>query len=135
MNVRVPNSLKTYGSSARSNFMVIFLLALIGTLVVMAVFTVGRLWFCRRETLDKRKFFGWFLRYSIFNYLFSLFILYFFLPALTGPFWGWQWVLWPLLISSLGNLFALSGVTLTILESSIGSSRRRSVPVNSSRSK
>ena len=115
--------------------MVIFLLALIGTLIVMAVLTVGRLWFGRRETVDKRKFFGWLLRYSIFNYLFCLFILYFTLPALTGPFWGWQWVLWPLLISSLGNLFALSGATLTILESSIGSSRRRSVPVNSSRGK
>lgn len=115
--------------------MVIFLLALIGTLIIMAVLTVGRLWFGRREKLDKQRFWRWFLRYSIFNYLFCLWMLYFFLPALTGPFWGWQWVLWPLLISSLGNLFALSGVTLTILESSIGSSSRRSVPVNSSRGK
>lgn len=116
--------------------MVIFLLALIGTLVVMAVLMVGRLWFGRRETLDKPKFLGWFLRYAVLNYLLCLFILYFYLPALTGPFWGWQWVLWPLLISSLGNLFALPGVTLTILESRMGSSRRRqSIPVNSSRGK
>jgi hypothetical protein len=121
--------------ATRSNFMTIFLLALIGTLIVMAVLTVGRLWFGRRETLDLRQFLRWFLRYLIFNYLFCLFVLYFFLPALTGPFWGWQWVLWPLLISSLGNLFALSGVTKSILESSLGSSSRRSVPVNSSRSK
>src|SRR5438874_2488139 len=67
--------------------------------------------------------------------MFCLFILYFFLPALTGPFWGWQWVLWPLLISSLGNLLSFSGVTLSILESSLGSSSRRSVAVNSSRGK
>ncbi len=117
--------------------MIIFLLALIGTLVVMAVLTVGRLWFGRRETLDTRRLLGWFLRYLIFNYLFCLFILYFFLPALTGPFGGWQWVLWPLLISSLGNLLSFSGVTLSILESSKGSSTssRRSVAVNSSRGK
>lgn len=55
--------------------MIIFLLALIGTLVVMVVLTVGRLWFGRRETVDKRKFLGWFLRYFVFNYLFSLLIL------------------------------------------------------------
>jgi hypothetical protein len=115
--------------------MIIFLLALIGTLIVMAVLTVGWLWFGRRETLDKRRFLGWFLRYSLFNYLFCLFILYFSQPALTGPFWGWQWVLWPLLVSSLGNLFALPGVALGILESRVGSFRQRSIPVNSSRSK
>ncbi len=115
--------------------MIIFLLAFIGTLIVMTVLTVGRLCFGRRETLDKRRFLGWFLRYSIFNYLLCLFILYFYLFALTGPFWGWQWVLWPLLVSSLGNLFALPGATLAILESRVGSFRQRSIPVNSSRSK
>ncbi len=115
--------------------MIIFLLALIGTLIVMAVLTLGVLWFGRREALDKRRFLGWFLRYSIFNYLLCLFILYFYQPALTGPFWGWQWVLWPLLVSSLGNLFALSGVIQATLESRVSSSRRRTIPVNSSRSK
>ncbi len=115
--------------------MIIFLLALIGTLIVMAVLTLGVLWFGRREALDKRRFLGWFLRYSIFNYLFCLFILYFSQPALTGPFWGWQWVLWPLLVSSLGNLFALPGVALALLESRVSSSRRRTISVNSSRSK
>ena len=115
--------------------MIILLLALIGTLIVMTVLTVGMLWFGRREILDKRGFLVWFLRYSIFNYLFCLFILYFYGPALTGPFWGWQWVLWPLLVSSLGNLFALPRVLLALLERSVISSRQQSISVNSSRRK
>ncbi len=115
--------------------MIIFLLALVGTLIVMMVLTVGMLWFGRREILDKHGFLRWFLRYSIFNYLFCLLILYFSHPALTGPFWGWQWVLWPLLVSSLGNLFALPRVLLAPLERSVSSSRQQAISVNSSRRK
>ena len=36
-------------------------LALIGTLIVMTVLTVGMLWFGRREILDKRGFLVWFV--------------------------------------------------------------------------
>jgi hypothetical protein len=115
--------------------MIIFLLALIGTLIVMTVLTVGMLWFGRREILDKRRLLGWFLRYFVFNYLFCLLILYFSHPALTGPFWGWQWVLWPLLVSSLGNLLALPRVTLALLERGVSSSRQQAISVNSSRGK
>ena len=103
--------------------MIIFLLALIGTLIVMAVLTVGRLWFGRRETSDKSKRLGWFLRYSLFNYLFCLFFLYFFQPALTGPFWGWQWVLWPLFFSSIGNLFAYARPAVSVLEEAAAASQ------------
>ncbi len=96
--------------------MVIFLLALIGTLIVMAILTVGRLGFGRSEVLVWRKFVRWFIGYAIFNYLISLVIIYLSLPALTGPFWGWQWVLWPLLFSSIGNLFAFARPTMGVLE-------------------
>jgi hypothetical protein len=100
--------------------MVIFLLALIGTLIVLAVLSLGRLWFGRSERFQLRAFLRWLLGYFIFNYLFSFLILYFGRPALTGPFWGWQWVFWPLLLSSVANLIAFSGLARAMLESSTG---------------
>lgn len=89
--------------------MVIFLLALIGAVIVMVILTIGRLCFGRSEALDRRAFTRWFIGFFIFNYVFCLIIVYASLPALTGPFWGWQWVLWPLLISSFLNLFSFAG--------------------------
>src|SRR5712691_12389983 len=96
--------------------MIILLLALIGALVVMAILTIGRLGFGRRELFDRRKFIRWFIGYFIFNYLLCLFILYVSEPALTGPFGGWQWLLWPLVISSIANLFAFARPALSTLE-------------------
>ncbi len=89
--------------------MAIFLLALIGAVIVMVFLTVGRLCFGRGEALDRRAFAKWFIGFFIFNYVFCLVIVYASLPSLTGPFWGWQWVLWPLLISSILNLFSFAG--------------------------
>ncbi len=94
----------------------LFLLALIGTLIVMAVLCIGRFAFGRREQFDRRKFLRWFIGYFAFNYLFCLVILYFTEPALTGPFWGWQWILWPLALSSIGNLFAFASPAVGVLE-------------------
>ncbi len=96
--------------------MILFLLALIGAIIVMAILTIGRLGFGRREAFNSRKFIRWFIGYFIFNYLFSLLILYFSEPALTGPFGGWQWLLWPLVLSSIGNLFAVARPALLSLE-------------------
>ncbi|GCE11469.1 TOBE domain-containing protein [Tengunoibacter tsumagoiensis] len=115
--------------------MIIFLLALIGALIVMAILSIGRLSFGRQDRFDSRKFGSWFLAYFIFNYVFCLAILYFGLPALTGPFWGWQWVAWPLFISSIVNLFT-SGVTgVNALATGIGtlSNARRSLSATGSR--
>jgi hypothetical protein len=118
--------------------MIIFLLGLISALLVMVVLTIGRLWFGRREGFEARTFIRWFIGYFIFNYLLSLFILYFFMPALTGPFWGWQWVLWPLLFSSIGNLVASTRRAFTLLEVGMsasmggGLSRSRGSSANSS---
>jgi hypothetical protein len=94
----------------------LFLLALIAALIVMAVLCIGRFAFGRREQFDRRKFLRWFIGYFIFNYLICLAILYFGQPALTGPFWGWQWVLWPLVFSSVGNLFAFASPAMGALE-------------------
>ena len=96
--------------------MVIFLLALIGTIIVMAILTIGRLGFGRREAFNPRKFFRWFAWYFVINYVICLVILYTSEPAFTGPFGGWQWLLWPLIVSSIANLFAFARPALGALE-------------------
>jgi hypothetical protein len=96
--------------------MIILLLALIGALVVMAILSIGRLGFGRSEAFNTRSFLTWFGWYFVFNYLFCLAILYFSEPALTGPFGGWQWLLWPLALSSIGNLFAFVRPAMSVLE-------------------
>src|SRR5438128_2067605 len=103
--------------------MIIFLLALIGAVVVMAILTIGRLGFGRREAFNSRRFITWFAWFFGINYLICLFILYFSEPALTGPFWGWQWLLWPLVISSIANLFAFARPALNVLEDASAVSR------------
>ncbi|MEO8970727.1 MAG: hypothetical protein ABI406_03895 [Ktedonobacteraceae bacterium] len=122
--------------------MVIFLLALIGAIVVMAILSIGRLGFGRREVFNRRKFFRWFAWYFVINYVLCLFILYVSLPALTGPFGGWQWLLWPLVISSVANLFAFIRPALSLMESASAASQGRSssrsstptqIPANASR--
>src|SRR5690349_12772012 len=110
----------------------IFVLALIGALIIMAILTIGRLGFGRREQFNARRFFTWFARYFVFNYLFSLLILYFSEPAFTGPFWGWQWLGWPLLFSSVGNLFAYARPAMGVLEEAAMASQ--GVPRSSNRS-
>src|SRR2546427_8082582 len=96
--------------------MIILLLALIGTAIVMVILTIGRLSFGRRDVFNRGKFIRWLVGYSIFNYLLCLAIIYVSEPALTGPFGGWQWILWPLVISSIGNLFAFARPALSTLE-------------------
>jgi hypothetical protein len=109
--------------------MITVLLALIGTLIVMAVLTLGRLGFGRREPFVTRKFLRWFIGYAIFNFIVCFLLVYFTLPALTGPFGGWQWVLWPLALSSIGNILGGLRRLPRVLEEasavSYGGSRQR----------
>lgn len=119
----------------------IFLLALIGAVVIMIILIIGRLGFGRREAFDSRRFTRWAIGYFVFNYLICLGILYVSLPALTGPFGGWQWLLWPLILSSIANLFAFARPALNVLEEASAVSQGRSpsrrgiaqVPINASR--
>ena len=106
--------------------MVIFLLALIGAIVVMVILSIGRLGFGRREPFNRQKFSRWFAWYFVINYVLCLFILYVSLPALTGPFGGWQWLLWPLVISSIANLFAFIRPALSLMEAASAASQGRS---------
>ncbi len=112
--------------------MIIVLLALIGTLIVMAILTIGRLGFGRREAFDTRRFFRWFAWYFVLNFVICLAILYVSEPALTGPFGGWQWLLWPLVISSIANLFAFARPALSVLEEASAASQGRTRSTSSS---
>ena len=121
--------------------MVIFLLALVGALAVMVILTIGRLAFGRREQFNSRKFFTWFGAYFVVNFILGLLILYFGEPAFTGPFGGWQWILGPLVISSIANLFAFARPAMGVLEEAAAisqglnrTSTRRTAPSLSSRS-
>ncbi len=105
--------------------MVIFLLALIGAIAVMVILTIGRLAFGRREQFNSRRFFTWFGAYFVVNFILGLLILYFGQPALTGPFGGWQWILGPLTISSIANLFAYARPAMGVLEEAAAISQGR----------
>jgi hypothetical protein len=105
--------------------MIIVLLALIGAIIVMAILTIGRLGFGRREKFVGQKFFRWFAWYFALNFILCLAILYFSEPALTGPFGGWQWLLWPLILSSIANLFAFARPALQVLEEASAASQGR----------
>ncbi|WP_069803968.1 hypothetical protein [Thermogemmatispora onikobensis] len=107
--------------------MITVLLAIGGALIVMAILTVGRLGFGRREPFEARRFLRWFGSYFLFNVLFCFLLVYFELPALTGPLGGWQWVLWPLAISSLANLLSLLRPILRVGEETATSTERRRV--------
>ncbi|RAQ97957.1 hypothetical protein [Thermogemmatispora tikiterensis] len=106
--------------------MITVLLAVDGTLIVMAILTAGRLGFGRREPFETRRFLRWFGGYFFFNLLFCFLLVYFNLPALTGPLGGWQWVLWPLAISSLANLFSLVRPIFGAREEIVAGAGRRS---------
>src|SRR5258708_1884801 len=121
--------------------MITVLLAFIAAVIVMAILTIGRLVFGRREAFVARKFIRWFIGYFIFNFIVCFLIVYGTEPALTGPFGGWQWVLWPLILSSIGNLFSFARPMLGTLEniSAAGQGRgasrgnRVSLPTTASR--
>src|ERR1051326_910688 len=90
----------------------IFLIALIEALAVIAILLIGRLTLGRHIPVDWRKVGRWLGITAAINYLLSLVILYFAQPALTGPYGGWQWILWPLLLTSIFTLFSVARVVV-----------------------
>jgi len=65
----------------------ILLLALIATLIVMAVLVIGRLGFGRREAFNARRFFHWFAWYFVMNYVLCLLIFLFDTRKNQGSFY------------------------------------------------
>jgi hypothetical protein len=102
--------------------MVIFWLAALGATLVVAIL-VGLVYlFSRAQRPDPRDLLRWALSLWVFNLILNLIILYFFLPPMTGPYWGWQWLIWPLILS---GVFALFGGGFREIRSTIDSLTER----------
>ncbi|HEX6542540.1 MAG TPA: hypothetical protein VF040_12350, partial [Ktedonobacterales bacterium] len=85
--------------------MIIFWLAILGASIVTAVMVALALLFGRRLKASPRELAFWALRLWIFNVILNLAILYLAEPALAGPYWGGQWLIWPLLLTGVFALF------------------------------
>src|SRR5579859_7862258 len=86
--------------------MSIFLIALIEAVAVVAIMLIGRFTLARKIPAEWPKIARWAGISLVINYLLGLLILYAAQPALTGPYEGWQWALWPLFLTSMFNLFS-----------------------------
>lgn len=85
--------------------MIIVWLAALGATVVVALM-VALAYVCARKVRpEPRDVAPWALRLWVLNFLLDLVILYSTAPALTGPYWGMQWLLWPLLLTGVFALF------------------------------
>ncbi len=84
----------------------IFLIALIEAAAVIAILLIGRFTLGRRIPVEWPRLARWLGVTFVVNYLLGLLILYLAQPALDGPYQGWQWALWPLLLTSLFNIFS-----------------------------
>jgi hypothetical protein len=85
--------------------MIIVWLALLGALIVTGLLVALAYLAGRGKPLDMGVVPRWALRLFLFNFVLDLAILYFVMPALTGPYWGGQWLLWPLLLTGVLALF------------------------------
>ena len=85
----------------------IFLIALIGALLVVAIMVIGRFTLGRHIPVEWPKLARWAGTMFVLNYLFALLILYFAQPALTGPYGGWQWALWLLFVTTIISLLSV----------------------------
>lgn len=85
----------------------IFLIALIGALLVVVIMLIGRFTLGRHISVEWSKIARWAGIMFALNYLFALLILYFAQPALTGPYGGWQWALWLLMVTTVISLFSV----------------------------
>jgi hypothetical protein len=98
--------------------MIIFWLAVLGATIVVGLLTALVYATARGKRPTPRSVGLWALRLWLLNFVVDLAILYFAMPALTGPYWGGQWLLWPLLLT--GTL-ALFGGSLANIRSALDS--------------
>lgn len=85
--------------------MIIVWLAALGATVVVAIMVALSYLASRGKPPTTGALARWVGRLWIINFLLDIAILYFAMPALTGPYWGWQWLLLPLLITGILALF------------------------------
>src|SRR5690242_2058759 len=85
--------------------MIILWLAVLGASIVTAVMVGLALLFGRRAKASPRALAFWALRLWVFAFILNPLILYLAEPAITGPYWGGQWLIWPLLLTGVFALF------------------------------
>jgi hypothetical protein len=103
--------------------MVIVWLALVGAtlvvgLLVALVYATAR----RGSAPDSSTVIRWAVKLWVINFVLELAILYLAEPALTGPYWGGQWLFLPLLLT---GILAFFGSSLTQVRSAIDSFTER----------
>jgi hypothetical protein len=81
--------------------MIIVALALLGALIVTAILVAARLLLSRQKADFTHGVLPWAGVLFGLNFVFDLIVFYFAMPALAGPYGGWQWLLWPLLLSGI----------------------------------
>ncbi len=90
--------------------MIIVLLAFIGALAITGILAFFRVIASRKKMNFDKSFTMWLIILFVFNFFFDVLYLYFGMPALTGPFGGWEWILWPGVLSAIVSIF-LRGVS------------------------
>src|SRR4051794_24408769 len=85
--------------------MIIFWLAALGATIVVAILLGLVYLFARAQRPNPRDLLSWAATLWVFNLVLNLLILYFFQPPMTGPYWGGQWLIWPLILSGVFALF------------------------------
>src|SRR6185437_10547757 len=108
--------------------MIIVGLAAIGATVVTALllglaYALGRAQWPKWRVVAR-----WAASIWALNFALDLLILYFAMPAITGPYGGWQWLLWPLAIS---GVYALFGGSLLQASQTLGALNERMNTISS----
>jgi hypothetical protein len=98
--------------------MIILGLAALGATIVAALMVAFAWLTARKNKPMPRVLLEWAARIWVFNFLLNLVILYMFMPSLTGPYWGGQWLFWPLLLT---GVFAMLGGNVRSVRSAIES--------------
>lgn len=96
--------------------MVIVWPALLGASIVTGILVALAYLTARGTPLHFAMLARWAARLWLFNFVLDGAILYVVNPALTGPYWGGQWLLWPLLFT---GILALSGGSLLAMRSAL----------------
>lgn len=98
--------------------MIIVWLAALGATIVVVLMAALAYVCARKDRPHPADLAQWALRLWIVNFVLDLGILYATSPALTGPYWGMQWLLWPLLLT---GIFALFGGSFGQMRASLDS--------------
>jgi hypothetical protein len=96
--------------------MIIVWLAALGSVIITAVLVALVYLTARKERPERNVLLWWAARLWLFSFVVNLAILYIAMPAMTGPYWGWQWLLWPLFLT---GIFAVFGGGLASLRRSL----------------